>query len=421
MKKDAPVEFLKEYEARRKELDDALEQIASLLKLRLSQLASRTGVRARITEKRVKRPGKLWRRAEEKGLCLMDSFAQVEDLLGLRMVCNNLSDIAQLVEMIDKDMPTLQVVKVKEMGSQGEIYKATHVRTHFRKFYNEQGPPIPCELQIRTLAQDTLARLSREDLYDKKVPNIIEKIASALSTHLSAIDDLAQVIRDELNKCPEAVEKMEDSDPVSPQRLALLYRDKFGEEIYEWSLVEWIRNLHEAEADRIRDVRKLLEDNRLREALNERSDRIRGHSLENSEWAVFSALVATEATLESGIEVVAQRIQQEWDEIVSFARGEALSEMPDTLEGLMEMVRSGRIPTDALRELGGIQDCDRCGNEILRPEQAAFAVLDYYHASDDGELEELLERVSPDDAPEVESADFSGVCQYCGYQMSKDD
>ena len=50
MKKDAPKEFLDEYEARHDELQNTLEQITSLLKLRFGQLAARTGVRGRITE-----------------------------------------------------------------------------------------------------------------------------------------------------------------------------------------------------------------------------------------------------------------------------------------------------------------------------------------------------------------------------------
>jgi len=50
MKKNVPKDFLDEYEARRNEFQETLEQITSLLKLRLGQLAARTGVRGRITE-----------------------------------------------------------------------------------------------------------------------------------------------------------------------------------------------------------------------------------------------------------------------------------------------------------------------------------------------------------------------------------
>jgi hypothetical protein len=75
-----------------------------------------------------------------------------------------------------------------------------------------------------------------------------------------------------------------------------------------------------------------------------------------------------------------------------------------------------------LKELGGIQSCYCCGTDILRPEQAAEAVLDYYGNPDSElELESLFEQSSGIDVPEVESLDYSGYCPHCGYQMSKHD
>ena len=96
--------------------------------------------------------------------------------------------------------------------------------------------------------------------------------------------------------------------------------------------------------------------------------------------------------------------------------------MPETLDEFVEMLEEGSVPVWALKELGGIQSCYRCGADILRPEQAAEAVLDYYGNPDvDLDLESLFEQTNGIDVPEVESVDYSGACQYCGYQMSKDD
>jgi len=144
--------------------------------------------------------------------------------------------------------------------------------------------------------------------------------------------------------------------------------------------------------------------------------------LEDLEWAVYSALVATESSNSKGIKAVQKRIQDEWDEIVATARRDALSGLPDTLKEFAEMLRSGSVPSEALAELGGIQSCYRCGAHILRPDQASESVLDYYGNPDSElDLEALFEQLNGEDTPEVESVDYSGVCQYCGYQMSKDD
>ena len=424
MKTDIPKNFLDQYQDKRQHLQDTLDQVTALLRLRLSQLAARSGSRGGITEARVKRPAKLWKNAQKASLKLEDVFTRVEDLLGVRIVCNNLSDVAPMVEMIRKDCSILKVLKVKDMiSSPTKIgYRATHVRTAFVHFPSGGEPDIPCEIQIRTLSQDTWARLSRDDLYGRDVPQPILRLSQALSTQLSAIDEIGQLIRDELNQCPSVAEKIKDSDGITPQRLALLYKHRYEENIYEWTLIDWVRQLKEAEADKVGEVRTLLDNTELRETLDKLANRIRGFPLENGEWAVFSALAASESSPAAGIEEVKKRIQREWDEIVTVARGEALSGMPETIEEFIEDLESGIVPSEALVELGGIQSCYRCGNDILRPEQAAEAVLDYYGNPDiDVDLESLFEGLCGEGSPEVESVDFSGACQYCGYQMNKDD
>jgi ppGpp synthetase/RelA/SpoT-type nucleotidyltranferase len=424
MKKDVPKKFLDEYETRRNEFQDTLKRIISLLKRRLGQLAARTGVRGRITKPRIKRPAKVWENATKAGLTAVEAFTRVEDIIGIRIVCNNLSDIPPIVEMIRTDCSILNVIDVKDMVSSplNNGYRAFHVRAEFSDFFDRDKKKIPCEIQIRTLAQDTWARLSRADLYGKDVPPSIRTLAHALSTQLSAIDEIGQLIRDELNQCPPVAEEIKDTDYITPQRLALLYKHKFGEDIYEWSLIDWVKHLEEAEANTIGDVCGLLEDTKMRATINKISNRIRGFDLEDLEWAVYSALVASESSAHQGVRAVQSRIQDEWDEIVTTARSEALSEMPETLEEFAEMLEAGSVPVWALKELGGIQSCYRCGTDILRPEQAAEAVLDYYGNPDtELDLKSLFEQVDSVDVPEVESVDYSGVCQYCGYQMSKDD
>ena len=425
MRKDIPKEFLKEYKARHDYLEKALNKIISLLELRLGQLAARTGVRGRITDKRVKRPAKLWKNARNAGLSVEETFTRVEDILGIRIVCNNLSDIVPLVEMIRTDCgPNLTILDIKDKVSSPSIvgYRATHIRTELRDLYANYKLPIPCEIQIRTLAQDTWARLSRADLYGRNVPPSIQRLSQALSTQLSAIDEIGQLIRDELNSCPSVAEDILDSDAISPPKLALLYKSKFGEEIYEWSLIDWVRYLDEAEVEKIGEVRMLLDDTNTRKTLDKLSTRIRGFPLENLEWAVYSTLVATEAAKSLGIKAVHKRIQEGWDEIVTFARQEALAGMPETIDEFVEMLESGVVDIEALAELGGIQDCCYCGTDILSPEKAAIAVLEHYdNPVINVDLEALFWGLDGVDIPEVESVNSSGVCAHCFHMMSKDD
>jgi DNA-directed RNA polymerase subunit N (RpoN/RPB10) len=96
--------------------------------------------------------------------------------------------------------------------------------------------------------------------------------------------------------------------------------------------------------------------------------------------------------------------------------------MPETFDEFVKMIENDNLPEAALEELGGIKSCYLCGEGILIPYDAAEAVLDYYGNPDtDVELVSLFEELGGEYAHLVESVDFHGACQYCGYQMSKDD
>jgi hypothetical protein len=58
--------------------------------------------------------------------------------------------------------------------------------------------------------------------------------------------------------------------------LALLYNQEYGEDIWEWSLQEWVLNLEEAEAETIKEVKDLLDDEQLKDNLNKISKEITG-------------------------------------------------------------------------------------------------------------------------------------------------
>lgn len=175
-----------------------------------------------------------------------------------------------IVEMIKNDCHNLTCLETKNMvDSPAESgYRAIHVRTMYGDIFTPEEERIPCEIQIRTLAQDTWARLSRVDIYGRTVPPQILKLAQVLSRQLSAIDETAQLIREELTKTPEVADEIRDTDTITPQRLALLYKNKYGEDIFEWSLLDWIENLKMAELSTIGEVRELLDDDKTRRRLN---------------------------------------------------------------------------------------------------------------------------------------------------------
>jgi len=417
VKKHVPKEFLKEYDARRKDLQYSLEQIVSLLRVRLSQLAARKGVRARITDSRVKRPAKLWRRAQEAGLGVEEAFTKVKDILGIRIVCNNLSDVQALIEMIHTEGGYLSIKEVKDMVADPSPsgYRATHVLTEVSGPHAPGGIPTPCEVQIRTLAQDAWARISRADLYDKQVPASIEKLTQALSKQLSGIDEIAQHIREELTKLPPTADSIEDSDSILPQKLALLFKQKYKEELFEFTLMSWVQALEEAETENIGEVRAILEDAKLKDILDRIARRIRNYALEDSEWALYSAVVASEISRKEGIRVVKKLMQDEWDEITAIARSQV---MPATIEEFVEDLRDGSLPLrECLSVLDCFDSCAVCGEEIfIGTGYAVETILEYYEKQDD--VWGLEDRI---DSWRFDTGYLDGgtLCDYCEYKWDK--
>ena len=415
MKRAIPKELLKEYASRQKEFIRALEELVSKLRLRLSQLSSKQGTRAIISEWRIKRPGSIWRKARHARISAAEAVSKTEDLLGLRITCNNLSDVESAVKMIAKEFANPKP-RVKDMiGAPTTAgYRSVHILSHVE---GSKGTQIPFEIQVRTLSQDAWAKLSRADLYRKSVPSLIRGLAAALADQFAAIDKTAQLIRDELNKPAQAAASIRDDDPVNPQRLATLYHELYKEEIFEYTLIDWVDALADAEAETMGEVRTLLSDKSLRSKLDEISRGIRRRGLEPPEWVVFSAVVEAEGDRETGLATVKRQIRQQWEEITSQARREV---MPDTIEEFAESLRDGSLDLEScMGVLDCYKTCSLCDESFFSgTEDAMEAILDYYGADEDKwGIEQLVDRAGLEEG----SFDFPGLCSYHGYMAGKDD
>jgi hypothetical protein len=255
--------------------------------------------------------------------------------------------------------------------------------------------------RLRTLAQYMWGRLSRDELYGNNPPELIAATSKAISKQLSAIDELAQQIRNELNKIAEKAQDIKETDPLSPQRLALLFNQKYNIDIWQWSLYDWMSSLEEAEAETIRDVRELLDDDKRWEELNEITEDIRGYPLEDSEWVVYSAMVAAEVNTEAGIESVKNRIEKEWDEITTIAQRESLPPTIEDFRDELEYVTSYRTKdsedqAEEIKSYFSLLECiseDMYGTKELDTICAVEALTAYYGDDiDEDRLTELIDR-----------------------------
>ena len=382
-------------------LESKHEELKELLKLRLAQLKRTNGTRARLTDSRIKKPAKIWKKAKEYGYSPSKAFEKICDILGFRIVCNNLKDVNPVIEMLKSYSGYFEIKSIKDMISEpaDDGYRAVHVLALTHPLNTKVNYKIPFEIQIRTLAQDTWGILSRADLYGKRIPDTFIKLMNILSEQLQSIDDTAQLIRNELDKPVVKSEGINDSDSISPQRLALLFNNIYNEDIYEWGLLYWMANLEEAEAETIKDVKDLIGNGSLRKKLDDDVKKIRSYSLDNLEWVVYSAKIAAELNEEIGTKVVIDEVESEWDELSSFALRETL---PLTIETFIEELEFSLSYTkDAIESNEDIKmyfsllDCisQELNGEIIYFDEwcAVEAIQSYYEdESHEERLQELL-------------------------------
>ncbi len=214
-------------------LEPALEAAATSLDRALADLLSdRDLARIRSITGRVKSTRRTWRkihrpRYENQVASLDDVADTIDDLVGLRITCINLRDIEMVqtaLEALPRKAgrglwldPTSErdyIAHPKESG-----YRGWHVNLGIKV----GGIPVACELQVRTLLQDSWGELTHEETYSKDgaLPPLVDILSTRMAGLLSILDDIAEDLRTELDRIDqEAVAGRDDTLVVAADALA---------------------------------------------------------------------------------------------------------------------------------------------------------------------------------------------------------
>jgi ppGpp synthetase/RelA/SpoT-type nucleotidyltranferase len=215
--------FGKWYDAYRIEaLDPALNEAeAALVALLRDALSDRDLARIRRPVGRVKSKPRVWRklckpRYVERIGTVEDIPEVIDDLLGVRLTCTNRRDIDVVREVFDA-LPTTddgQAALWLDPRSERDYldeprpsgYRGWHVNLGLGADVSGSRRPVTCELQVRTLLQDGWGELTHEDTYNKdgELPPLVEVLSRRMADLLATLDDIAEDLRDELDRLDEA-------------------------------------------------------------------------------------------------------------------------------------------------------------------------------------------------------------------------
>ncbi len=365
---------------------------------------------------RVKTLPSIIRKAVDKGIAADKVFDEFGDILGVRVVVNNPGDVAPLLEQL-KATDGLSLGDPEE-HSAPDGYRATHVPAKLTLKFEDTEHELACEIQIRTVFQDAWAILAHRDFYKNtaELPHLAASIAKHLSRALGALDHVAQDLRNELQMLVKPPNSLTDEAPLDREGIAFLYYERFGECPQEYQVHYLVRQAQEYGVKTVGEAEPSLTEEIFEKLRTVHAERF-WIDISNDDLFEYALLHAVQGDF--AFTEYRRKVERDWDEVTAEARAEILSELPSTFEELVEMLEREQLPWDALRELGAIQDCCICGNDILVPDAAEEALLEHYGNPDtDYPLSSKVFELGSDVA---ESVDFSGACQWCGHMMGKED
>jgi len=201
----------------------AKEQLVRLLNEILDQeLDEFERRRIRLNASRIKNPNRLWNKLLQKKRDEITDcesiLLAVDDLIGLRIVCNNTSDIRRLQLILgalpttedEEPNPSIVVEALSErpyhLEPKGSGYRAYHLNIE-TPVAGRFGPrPYRAELQVRTLLQDAWGELTHEDTYKPgaRLPPLAQDLALHMANLLATVDAIAEDIRNELDRAVQA-------------------------------------------------------------------------------------------------------------------------------------------------------------------------------------------------------------------------
>jgi len=399
-----PKSLEKEYKSLEPILNKGLAELRRIIKTQLGNVQNPRLVRIRLTEARVKSLTSLWEKAQKRKWKVPDILREAKDLLGFRIVCANLEDIYRVKELL------LSNPRLKEIPNSKENRTIVPTPSGYRDFkffisyetyetMDAQFKSIPCEIQIRTVLQDSWATLVHRDIYKEgdNLPDSLKKLSCRLSELLHVADQIAQDIREEVSKRGEPLKcrgKM-----ITEDTLQILYKKVFKELPPDY-LVRLVKNkCEELGILNIKPLEEALLSKKNIKLLKKAYAKTTGWNINNELIFQVSPLIAVYG-INVAVDSATKNGKQEWEDIDQIYRREIATELPDTFEEFLAYLEPhtkddySDFP-DRIYRLGeifnAIEGCSICGAPIVDKEIFSQNAQEYYGVEDlEGEIESLV-------------------------------
>jgi len=424
MKKTKIPQMLEEeYKSLKPILNKSLAELKRIIIAQLGKVQNPKLVRIRLTEERVKSLTSLWKKAQKKEWKVQAILEEIKDLVGFRIVCANIEDVHRIKELL------LSNPRIKEIPESEEDRIKTPTPSGYRDFkfcieyetYNPKYNNVICEIQIRTVLQDSWAILTHKDIYKEgdDLPESLKKLSYRLSQLLNVTDDIAQDIRDQVFQRRKPLKRKGRS--VNEDTLRILFKMAFGELPPDY-LVRLVKDkCDELSITHIKLLEEALLSEKNKKQLKKAYEKSTGWNIPNELIFEIAPLIVA-CGIKLAIDTANKHGKQEWEEINQVYRREIASELPNTFKGFLEYLEPHTkddyedFPDRIYRlaeVFNAMKKCSLCGAPIVDEEIFAENAQVHYRVED---LEEKIESAILNSGVNV---DEGGLCSYHVYH--KDD
>lgn len=155
-------------------------------------------------ESRLKAPDSIVKKALSKNIPLSyDAICEnILDIAGVRVICNYVSDIYEIAELLIKQSD-IKLIEKKDyiQDPKPSGYRSLHLVIEIPIFLAEKVQPVFVEIQIRTIAMDFWASLEHKLKYktNNTIPEHIKKELQDCAASIAFLDARMENIHNELN------------------------------------------------------------------------------------------------------------------------------------------------------------------------------------------------------------------------------
>jgi len=397
--KAIPEKLREQYQVLEPNLRKCKSELTRLIETQLRKVHDRSLVRLRLTESRIKSLPSLWRKSLKKGWNPNEILNKITDLVAFRIVCANVEDVRRIKEILIISPRIRQITGSEE--DRMESPTASGYRDY--KFYVEYevvqgGQRVICEIQIRTMLQDSWASLTHDDIYKgEDVPEPLRKLSYRLSQLIHVADEIAQDIRDQVSLRNRPLKGR--GNTVTPDSLRRLYKKALGELPSDYMVRHVKTKCDEYGISSIGDLATVIKSrtykSRLAKAYKDRT----GWEPEDDLIFQLSPLIAAFG-IKVGIDAATKRAQSEWEDVDQIYKREIASELPETFEEFLEYLEPHtKDDLDDFPEriyrlaevFEALASCSICGAPIINEEIFSPNAQEHYDVEDlEGTVENLV-------------------------------